>query len=72
MVTLFHWDLPAELDLRYGGFLNKDEFVADYTRYARVMFEALGSKVQYWITFNEPCTSTVRYLGYIFWKIQLY
>ncbi|RMD44884.1 hypothetical protein DV735_g355, partial [Chaetothyriales sp. CBS 134920] len=60
-VTLFHWDLPAELDERYGGFLNQDEFVRDFAHYARVMFEALP-KVKHWITFNEPFCSTI--LGY--------
>ena len=62
MITLFHWDLPDELDKRYGGLLNKTEFVADYTRYARVMFTAMGSKVKHWITLNEPWCSSI--LGY--------
>ncbi|MCJ1248709.1 hypothetical protein MMC30_005928 [Trapelia coarctata] len=61
-VTLFHWDLPDDLDKRYGGLLNKDEFVADYVRYARVVFAAMGSKVKHWITFNEPLCSSI--LGY--------
>lgn len=61
MVTLFHWDLPAELDERYGGLLNKEEFVADYANYARVLFKALP-KVKHWITFNEPWCSSI--LGY--------
>lgn len=30
MVTIFHWDLPAALYDRYGGFLNKIEYVQDY------------------------------------------
>lgn len=62
LVTLFHWDLPDELDKRYGGLLNKEEFVADYANYARVIFNALSHKVKYWITFNEPWCSSV--LGY--------
>ncbi|MCJ1309633.1 hypothetical protein MMC25_003293 [Agyrium rufum] len=62
MITLFHWDLPDELDKRYGGLLNKKEFVADFTNYARVVFKAFGSKVKYWITFNEPWCSSI--LGY--------
>ncbi|MCJ1410810.1 hypothetical protein MMC19_004896 [Ptychographa xylographoides] len=62
MVTLFHWDLPDNLDTRYGGLLNKKEFVADYTNYARVVFKAMGSKVKHWITFNEPWCSSI--LGY--------
>ncbi|EKD20501.1 uncharacterized protein L3040_004211 [Drepanopeziza brunnea f. sp. 'multigermtubi'] len=60
-VTLFHWDLPNELHERYGGLLNKEEFVADYANYARLLFEALP-KVKYWITFNEPWCSSI--LGY--------
>jgi beta-glucosidase len=62
LVTLYHWDLPAELDRRYGGLLNKDEFVLDFVNYARVMFAALGSRVKFWITFNEPWCSAI--LGY--------
>lgn len=62
MVTLFHWDLPQGLEDRYGGFLNKDEFVQDYVHFAKLMFDVLGSKVKYWITFNEPWCSSV--LGY--------
>ncbi|OJJ45615.1 hypothetical protein ASPZODRAFT_68694 [Penicilliopsis zonata CBS 506.65] len=62
MVTLFHWDLPDELDKRYGGMLNQKEFVADYANYARIMFKALSPRVKHWITFNEPWCSSV--LGY--------
>lgn len=57
-VTLYHWDLPDELEKRYGGLRNKEEFVADFTNYARVMFQALP-KVKHWITFNEPFCSSV-------------
>ncbi|KAF2454598.1 beta-glucosidase [Lineolata rhizophorae] len=62
MITLYHWDCPAELDKRYGSMLNKEEFVKDYANFARVMFKAMGSKVKYWITFNEPWCSSI--LGY--------
>ncbi|KAL3419391.1 beta-glucosidase a [Phlyctema vagabunda] len=60
-VTLFHWDLPDGLDKRYGGLLNKEEFVKDFTHYARTLFKAIP-KVQHWITFNEPWCSSI--LGY--------
>jgi len=60
-VTLFHWDLPDELDKRYGGLLNKEEFVADFKNYAKVCFESLP-EVKHWITFNEPWCSSI--LGY--------
>lgn len=61
MITLFHWDLPQGLDERYGGLLNKEEFVADYAHYSRIVFEAIP-KCKYWITFNEPWCSSI--LGY--------
>ncbi|KAF8919779.1 glycoside hydrolase family 1 protein [Mucidula mucida] len=61
-VTLYHWDLPKALDDRYGGWLNKTEIAKDYARYARVCFEALGDKVKYWLTMNEPwCISILGY-----------
>ncbi|KAJ5147000.1 uncharacterized protein N7443_001403 [Penicillium atrosanguineum] len=59
MLTLFHWDLPEELQKRYGGFLNKEEFVADFAHYARLVYNAFGSKIKHWITFNEPWCSSV-------------
>ncbi|KAI9842068.1 MAG: hypothetical protein M1837_007493 [Sclerophora amabilis] len=62
MVTILHWDVPDALDKRYGGLLNKDEFVQDYANYARVLYQTFGSKVKHWITFNEPWCSSI--LGY--------
>jgi beta-glucosidase len=62
MITLFHWDLPDNLHTRYGGPLNKAEFVKDFENYARVCFKAFGDKVKFWITFNEPWCSAI--LGY--------
>jgi beta-glucosidase len=62
MITLFHWDLPEGLDKRYGGLLNKEEFVKDFENYARVCFKAFGSTVKLWVTFNEPWCSSI--LGY--------
>ena len=32
VVTLFHWDVPDGIDKRYGGLLNKEEFVKDYEK----------------------------------------
>jgi len=58
MVTLYHWDLPDNLEKRYGGLLNK-EFVNDFVSYAKVVFDALADRVKFWITFNEPWCSAV-------------
>lgn len=61
MVTLYHWDLPDALD-DGGGWLNRDisSWFADY---ARVMVHALGDRVAFWTTLNEPLI--VSDLGYL-------
>ncbi|MEL4358770.1 MULTISPECIES: glycoside hydrolase family 1 protein [unclassified Luteococcus] len=51
VVTLYHFDLPAALDDQ-GGWGNRATVVA-FVEYARILFEALGEKVKYWLTINE-------------------
>ncbi|MFZ0530808.1 MAG: GH1 family beta-glucosidase [Propionicimonas sp.] len=59
-VTLYHWDLPQELE-DAGGWPNRDTAVA-FADYARLLAEALGGRVHTWTTLNEPWCSA--YLGY--------
>jgi beta-glucosidase len=63
MATLFHWDLPQELETRYGGVLNTTEFTADFENYARLCFERFGDRVTQWVTFNEPFIVSI--FGYL-------
>lgn len=60
-ITLLHWDVPDELEKRYGGLRNRTEFPLDFEHYARTVFKALP-QVKNWITFNEPWCSSI--LGY--------
>ncbi|WP_297081148.1 GH1 family beta-glucosidase [uncultured Demequina sp.] len=60
LVTLYHWDLPQELE-DAGGWPVRATAEA-FVEYARLMAEEFGDKVTYWTTFNEPwCTA---FLGY--------
>ncbi|BDA45965.1 beta-glucosidase 6 [Coccomyxa sp. Obi] len=54
-VTLYHWDVPEELQRRFGGW-NSREVVSIFTNYAATVFNALGDRVTYWTTINEPNT----------------
>ncbi|MFC7844338.1 GH1 family beta-glucosidase [Streptomyces sp. NPDC057382] len=59
-VTLYHWDLPQELE-DAGGWANRETALA-FAEYARHMARELGERVEVWTTLNEPFCSS--YLGY--------
>ncbi|MDR2722497.1 MAG: family 1 glycosylhydrolase, partial [Cellulomonadaceae bacterium] len=59
-VTLYHWDLPQELEDE-GGWPVRSTAEA-FADYARAMASELGDLVDLWITLNEPWCSA--YLGY--------
>jgi beta-glucosidase len=54
-VTLYHWDLPEDLETHHGGWLNAD-MVDKFLVYADICFKEFGDRVKYWLTFNEPHT----------------
>ncbi len=58
-VTLFHWDLPLDLQVAHDGWLNRS-IVEDFGNYAQICFDAFGDRVHHWITLNEPwCTAVL-------------
>ncbi|MDG2497472.1 MAG: GH1 family beta-glucosidase [Aquiluna sp.] len=60
LATLYHWDLPAELEDK-GGWTNRDS-ASWFADYAAVVHEALQDRVKMWATLNEPWVSA--FLGY--------
>ncbi|NLA28851.1 MAG: glycoside hydrolase family 1 protein, partial [Propionibacterium sp.] len=52
LVTISHYETPLHLAKAYDGWTNR-ALIGFYERYARVLFERFGSRVKYWLTFNE-------------------
>ncbi|WFE27588.1 GH1 family beta-glucosidase [Solwaraspora sp. WMMD791] len=59
-LTLYHWDLPQPLE-DAGGWPARDT-AARFADYAELVHAALGDRVRYWTTLNEPWCSA--FLGY--------
>lgn len=55
VLTIFHWDAPLALLLKYGAWQDiGDSIVNDYVAYATTVFKRYGQKVKHYVTFNEP------------------
>jgi beta-glucosidase len=59
-VTLYHWDLPQELE-DAGGWPERDTAYR-FADYAMLVFDRLHDRVTHWATLNEPlCTAMLGY-----------
>jgi 6-phospho-beta-glucosidase len=52
LVTISHYETPLALAENYDGWVSRD-LIGFFERYVRVLFDRYGSKVKYWLTFNE-------------------
>lgn len=52
LVTISHYETPLHLARKYDGWAAR-ELIGFYENYCRTLFERYGSRVKYWLTFNE-------------------
>ena len=55
-VTLYHWDLPQQLELK-GGWTNRD-VVSWFSDYVYCCVSHFGDRVKHWMVLNEPLVFT--------------
>jgi len=55
-ITLYHWDLPYELEKK-GGWTNR-EIVNWFNNYVEICAIYFGDRVKHWIILNEPMVFT--------------
>lgn len=55
-ITLYHWDLPYELEKK-GGWNNRD-VVGWFCEYAECCAKYFGGRVKHWMVLNEPMVFT--------------
>ncbi|XP_059050551.1 myrosinase 1-like [Achroia grisella] len=59
-LTIYHWDLPYELQ-KLGGWINP-HVVDWFVDYVKILYDYYGDRVKLWITINEP--KQICYEGY--------
>lgn len=52
LITICHDELPAHLAEKFNGWESR-EMIDCYLKLCRVLFERIGTKCKYWLTFNE-------------------
>jgi len=62
IVTLHHFTRPRWYDMKYGGLHNR-MLLYYFKKYVKVVCKKFGSKVKWWITYNEPMLECVN--GYL-------
>ena len=55
-ITLYHWDLPLELEQK-GGWTNRD-IIQWFSDYAALCIKTFGDRVVNWMVLNEPMVFT--------------
>jgi beta-glucosidase len=55
-ITLYHWDLPFELEKK-GGWTNR-EIINWFGEYVSFCIKAFGDRVKHWMVLNEPLVFT--------------
>lgn len=55
-LTLYHWDLPHELELK-GGWTNRD-IISWFSDYTGICAGHFGDRIKHWIVMNEPMVFT--------------
>jgi len=55
-ITLYHWDLPYELEKK-GGWVNR-EIINWFSEYVQFCIKTFGDRVKHWIVLNEPMVFT--------------
>jgi beta-glucosidase len=55
-ITLYHWDLPQELEQR-GGWTNR-EIINWFSEYVKLCATHFGDRVKHWMIMNEPMVFT--------------
>ncbi len=55
-ITLYHWDLPLELEKK-GGWTNR-EMINWFGQYVQFCVKTFGDRVKHWMVLNEPMVFT--------------
>ncbi|WP_446494051.1 glycoside hydrolase family 1 protein [Enterococcus hulanensis] len=52
LITICHDEMPAYIANKYGGWYSR-HLIDCFLKLSKALFERLGGKVKYWLTFNE-------------------